>query len=295
MPLGKPLFAAACGLTLFALGCTDIDSLPASGDEGPNCGHTFRHAYVISTLGFTRADKDTGAVPGFDLDHKVSDDTDEKSCFKRDFTSPDGQKGIDNQLAGLIPDVEKLLGNAVDGLIQGAINNGDLLILIDVDGAKSMQDAACADVTVKLGKGKPILGTDGVMEAYQTFDIDPSGEESHGTLGKIEDGVLTIGPFELAIPIAIFDVAFTIHVHDAVMRLQVRAEDGVLKEGLVGGGVVPQEILDGVAPGAGVDKYIPTLTLVLNGSTDLAQDSEGTCTQLSAALKVTTVEAFIRE
>lgn len=295
MALRDSLFAAACALPLVTLGCTDLDSAPAGPDEGPNCGHTARHAYVISTLGFTRVDKDTGTVPGFDLDHEVSDGTDEASCFKKDYLSPDGTKGVDNQLAGLIPDVEKLLGNAVDGLIQGAINNGDLLILIDVDGAKNVQDAACADVTVKLGKGKPILGTDGVMEAYQTFDVDTSGEVSHGALGKIEDGVLTIGPFELAIPIAIFDVAFTIHVHDALIRAQVSADDGVLKEGLVGGGVVPKEILDGVAPGAGVDKYIPTLTLVLNGSTDLAQDTEGTCTQLSAALKVTLVEAFLRE
>ena len=56
----------------------------------------------------------TFSIPGFDLDHRVSDDTDEKSCVKRDYTSPEGQKGSDNQLAGLIPDVEKLLGPPTD-------------------------------------------------------------------------------------------------------------------------------------------------------------------------------------
>ncbi len=295
-PLRKCLFAAPLGLSLFALGCTDLDSAPSDGTTvGPSCAPTKPRAFVISTLGFTRVDTMNGTAPGFDLDGVVSDGTDPASCLKKDFLGPDGAKGVDNQLASLIPDVEKILGNAVDGLIQGAINNGDLLILLEVDGAKSMQDASCADLTVKLGRGKPTLGTDGVIEAYQTFDVDGGGEVSHGTLGKIEDGVLTVGPFELAIPIAIFDVAFTIHVHDALFRLTVDAEDGILKGGFVGGGVVPQEILDGVKDGAGVDKYIPVLTLVLNNSTDLKPDAEGTCTQLSAALQITAVEAFLRE
>ena len=294
--LQKSLFAATLGLSLSGLGCTDLDSLPSEGaTAGLTCGHTKSRSFVISTLGFTRVDTDKGTTPGFDLDGVVSDGTDAASCLKKDFVSPDGDKGVDNQLASLIPDVEKILGNAVDGLIQGAINNGDLLILLSVDGAKSMQNAACADLTVKIGRGKPTLGTDGVIEAFQTYDIDGDGEVSQGTLGKIEGGVMTVGPFELAIPIAIFDVAFTIHVHNALFRLTVDAEDGTVKEGILGGGIVPQEILDGVAPGAGVDQYIPVLTLVLNNSTDLQPDAEGTCTQLSAALKITAVEAFVRE
>jgi hypothetical protein len=291
--LRRGLFAALAAAPLCALGCTDLDAGPESA-AAHTCGPGEPRAFVISTLGFTRVDAKTGTVPGFDVDGVVSDGTDAGSCFKKDYTSPDGQAGIDNQLAGLIPDVEKVLGNAVDGLIQGAINNGDLLILLQVEGAESTQNDGCVDLTVELGKGKPTLGTDGVIEGYQTFDRNPKGEVSHGTSGKIQDGVLTIGPFELAIPIAIFDVAFTVHVHHALFRFTVDADDGVLKEGILGGGVVPQEILDGVKNGAGVDKYIPVLTLVLKGATDLAPDDMGTCQELSAALQLTAVNAFVR-
>jgi hypothetical protein len=285
---------AALSLCLSALGCTDNEDT-GQAQTAQTCGSGAPRSFVVSTLGFTRIDPMNGRAPGFDVDGVVSDGKDSGSCFKKDFLSPEGRKGVDNQLASLIPEVEKIIGDAVDGLIQGAINNGDLLILVSVSGAESLQNDDCVDVTVEIGKGKPTLGTDGVLEAYQTYDIDPEGEVSHATNGKIEDGVLTIGPFELAVPIAIFDVAFTVHVHDALFQLRTFAEDGVVKEGLLGGGVEPQEILDGVSVGAGVPQYIPVLTIVLKQSSDLEPDEGGTCQQLSAALKVTAVEAFIRE
>jgi hypothetical protein len=288
------IFAAAAALSLYTTGCAD-EQETAAVSAVESCGPGVRRSFLISTLGFTRVDPETGTVPGFDLDGVVSDGDDKASCKKQDFTSPEGVKGIDNQLAALIPDVEAILGDAVDGLVQGAINNGHLLILLDVEHAADMGNDPCVDLTVRTVLGHPTLGTDGVIEAYQTYDPDPEGEVSHAGGGKIEDGVLTIGPFELAIPIAIFDVAFTIHIHEALFRLRVGGDDGTLRGGLLGGGVVPQEIIDGVKDGAGVDQYIPVLTVVLNGSTDLAVDAEGTCQQVSAALDITAVEAFVRE
>jgi hypothetical protein len=44
-----------------------------------------------------------------------------------------------------------------------------------------------------------------------------------------------------------------------------------------------------------VNAVIPLLRVVLEGATDLAVDSEGTCQQVSAGLAVTAVEAFVRE
>jgi hypothetical protein len=289
------LIATAIALSLYAIGCADDQETTSAASPALDCGPGTPRSFVITNLGFTRVDPETQAAPGFDVDGVVSDGSDAASCYKKDFTSPEGTPGIDNQLAALIPDVEAILGNAVDGLIQGAINNGDLLIVLDVTGADNLQDDPCVDLTVRTVLGKPTLGTDGVIEAYQTYDPDPEGEVSRATQGKIEDGVLTIGPFELAIPIAIFDVAFTIHVHDALVRLGVGAEDGIPKEGMLGGGVVGQEIIDGVKDGAGVYKYIPVLTVVMKGSTDLARDAEGTCQQISAGLRITAAEAFVRE
>jgi hypothetical protein len=289
--------AALFALSLCGLGCTDLDDETSTGSDTPpphDCGPGKPRAFLISTLGFTRVDAMTGQVPGFDVDGVVSDGSDAGSCFKKDFVSPGGETGIDNQLALFVPELEKLLGDAVDGLVQGAINNGNLLILLDVESAAGLRNDECVDLTVQLGKGKPTLGTDGVIEAYQTFDLDTEGEVSHAQSGTIDNGVLSIGPFELAIPIAIFDVSFTLHLHHARFRFTVDAEDGTLKEGFVGGGIVPQEVLDGVKDGAGVAQYLPVLSLVLHQSADLEPDAEGTCQQISAALKITAVEAFVR-
>jgi len=281
-------------MSLFALpGCADVES---AGYVAPQaCGGGKTRSFVIATLGFTRVDEATGKTPGFDVDGVVSDGTDPGSCLKKDFVGPDGEIGVDNQLAVFVPELEKILGDAVDGLVQGAINNGDLLIMLNVHGAGSMQDDSCVDLSVVLGNGKPTLGTDGAIEAYQTFDLDRQGEVSLARGGKIEGGVLTIGPFELAIPIAIFDVSFTVHVHDALVRLTVDAEDGTIKEGILGGGIVPQEVIDGVKVGAGVAQYTGILSVVLNQNADLRPDPEGTCQQISAAFKISAVEAFVRE
>ncbi|MEZ4296791.1 MAG: hypothetical protein R3B70_17625 [Polyangiaceae bacterium] len=288
--------AGAVGATgLFAASCTDDQPEEMGSQPVETCGAGKTHSFLISTLGFTRVSEEDGTAPGFDVDGVVSDGTDDASCFKKDFVSPEGVVGVDNQLAALIPDVEAILGDAVDGLVQGAINNGALLILFTISGVDDLQNDDCVDLTVTTVTGKPTLGTDGIIEAYQTYDFKPEAEVSHATHGKIEKGVLMAGPFELAIPIAIFDVSFTIHVHDALFRVPVDAPDGVLKRGYVGGGVVPQEILDGVKEGAGVNKYIPVLTVVLNGSADLVPDEEGTCQQVSAALAISAVEAFVRE
>lgn len=288
----RSFLAALAALSLFAIGCTDLET----GDTTPahDCGPGKTRSYLISTLAFTRIDEATGQAPGFDVDGVVSTGEDAGSCFKKDFVGEGGETGIDNQIAVFVPELEKLLGNAVDGLVQGAINNGDLLIMLNVDGAESVQDDECVDLTVELANGKPTLGTDGVIEAYQTFDFDTQGEISHAISGKIEDRELTIGPFELAIPIAIFDVAFTVHVHRALIRFAVDAEDGTLKSGYVGGGIVPQEIIDGVNEGAGVAQYTPLLSIVLNQSADLEPDADGVCQQISIALAITAVEAFVR-
>ena len=286
------ILAYLASLALLAIGCGD-ETLPAPSPDAA-CTTGSPRGYVVSTLGFTRVDPMTMQAPGFDVDGIVSDGTDATSCFKADFSDPAGDKGIDNQLAVLIPDVEKILGNAVDGLVQGAINDGELLVLFTIDGAASTTDQACVDLTAEIGKGRPSLDTAGVIEAYQTFDLDTKAEVSHGKRGKIEHGVLTIGPFELAIPIAIFDVSFVIHVHRARLRFTIDPDDGSLKNGVLGGGIVPQEILDGVKNGAGVFKYIPILSVVLNQSADLEPDADGTCQQVSAALSFTAVEAFVR-
>jgi len=247
---------------------------------------------VVTNLSFTREDP-KGVAPGFDLDRHVSSKgEDDASCRKGDFTAPDGRIGIDNQLAALIPEVEAIVGNAVDGLIQGAINDGLLLIMLDFEGIDDFKNDSCLGVTVHLAEGKPSLGTDGVIEAYQTFSPKPGSTSNHGTNGTIQDGVLTIGPMDVAIPLKLFDVSFTLNVYDAYFRFNTD-EDGFL-DGQLSGGIVPEELIEGIKDGAGLGDILPLILTVMKTSSDLKPNDQGKCTQLSVAVNVKAVPAFMQ-
>jgi hypothetical protein len=288
MPVSS--FAPALALAFVApllLGCSDeaVSSPPA-------CGYGEKRAAVVTELAFTR-EEPKGVAPGFDLDSRVSDAKDGATCGKADFTSPDGAGGIDNQLTLLLPEIESRFGNAVDGLVQSAINNGELVILIEMEGVDDFSSDSCVDLNVEVGeKDVPSLGTDGLIEAWQTYDPDPTSEHSRAEGAHIEDGLMTAGPFELGVPIAIFDVAFTLHLHNALFRFTID-EDGLM-HGFLGGGIVPDEVIDGVKDGAGLADLVSALRVVMNALTDLAQDGDGKCRELSAALRFSAAPAFIR-
>lgn len=288
--------AIATRLALGALGAlVMLASAPAcstSTDVAPTCQPGPSQAYVITSLGFTR-ESPKGVVAGFDLDGRVSPTDDQASCGKPDLTGPDGTPGIDNQLALLIPDIEKIVGNAIDGIIQGAINDGRLLIAFDLTNVNDSREDACVDMEAKLLEGKPSLGTDGAVEAWQTFDLRKVGQVlSPAKGGKISKGTFTIGPFPLRIPIAIFDVAFTIYLRDALVRFTLDDEGNA--EGVLGGGISIEEVAEGVKDGAGVGRLIPQIKLIGRAAADLGRDEEGTCHLVSAALAFKAKPAFVR-
>jgi hypothetical protein len=288
MEKDKLALSAALAAGVFLAGCG-----PQEAEAVDSCTTGETYAGIITKLGFARAIS-ADASPGFDLDSRVSDGSDYLSCGKKDFKDPEGREGVDNQVAILLPEVEKLVGNAVDGLIQGSINDGQLVILYEMENVEDLTNDACVNFGVSIGvKKRPTLGTDGVIEAYQTFELDPQAERSHVTGGRIENGVLSAGPFLLSIPIAIFDVAFVLHVRGSHFRFAIDEEG--MSHGHMGGGVVPQELLDGVADGDGLGDILPQIKVALEANTDLAYDDEtGKCGELSATLEFSGAPAFIR-
>ena len=271
--------------------------LVGCGEDGPSadelsCTTGSSHIAVLTALAFTEADKNI--APGFNLDGRVSKTDDYLSCGREDFIDPDGVPGIDNRLASLIPVIKDQVGDAVDGLVQGAINDGELVILTEIENVNDLVNDSCVNVGVTIGeKKRPSLGTDGIIEAYQTFEPDTSVPRSYVEKARIENGVLTTGSFPLAVPIAIFDVSFTVHLEQAQLRFTI--DDEGKTHGYLGGGMLPQEILDGVSEGAGVDQYLPAIKLAMDVNTDMAYDDEiGKCKRFSGALEFSGTPAFIR-
>ncbi len=180
---------------------------------------------VLDTLTLTEADED-GFVAGFDLDGLVSDGSDAESCYQSDFTSPDGTPGVDNQLATLTPLFDQIGLGAFQSFVQAAIEEGGLLLMWQIDG---FDDAANDDeitLTMRLGIGTPLLGTDGKLLSGQTFDISPTSPDIVATNARIEEGILHAGPFDTILPVVVFGVLYELPVERAFIRAELTYDGG---------------------------------------------------------------------
>ncbi|MCS6901271.1 MAG: hypothetical protein NZX77_16060, partial [Polyangiaceae bacterium] len=159
------------------------------------------------------------------------------------------------------------------------------------EGVDDLKNDPCIGLKVGLAQGKPNLGTDGVIEGFQTFVARKDVIPSHGEHGRIEDGLLTIGPMNVDVPLKLFDVSFTLHLYDAYFRFRVD-EEGYL-DGYLGGGLIPEELIEGIQDGAGLYKIIPLLRNILHASADLKPNAEGVCQQVSITVAIQAAPAFL--
>ena len=242
---------------------------------------------VARTLTFVR--EDDGVSLGFDLDGRISDRSDRESCGQPDYTSPDGEEGIDNALALVVPLIERVGGAALEGLVQAAINEGDLLVMIELDGVDSLEADDDVTLTMMRGVGQPFIGTDERIEQWQTFDADLLAPWSRAP-ATIRDGVLEAGPVEIQLPIYVFDFEFLVTVTDARVRM-VLGEDGP-QWGMVGGVVLMQNLLD-IANNIEGGQNIPgTLDTVGRTFADMLRQEDGTCAGLSTVIEMDLANAW---
>ncbi len=248
--------------------------------------------FVIDTMGFA-TETEPGVAKGFNLDGQVSDGSDPETCGHGDFTSPEGEPGVDNTLATLVPLFELTGLGAAEGLIQSTIDEGGILLMWQVDGVDDPVNDDAVSVMVRAGEGVPLLGTDGLLLAGQTFGLHPDSPDSRSDDASIEDGVLFAGPFTLRLPLVVFGVRYELTFHDAYLRARW-TEDGRLVDGVLGG-AVPYGDLIKVGELAAQDdaSVLPAIELVFGGAMDMAPDDEGVCTRLSGAFQFTAVSAFL--
>ncbi len=284
--------AVVCVFTLGA--CASADDDPAAIDEAAvdEVAETPPPMLIIlKTLGFTKVLGD-GKAEGFNLDKRISSTHDKQTCKQKDLVAPDGTKGIDNQFAKLVPLLEQTQIGAIHGLVQNAIEDGGLLILLQLEGLDSQQDDDTVMLRIRLGRGKPLLGTDGLVLSGQTFELHPESPEI-AVPAAVKGGVLRGGPFKIRLPIIIFDVLYELTVHDALIRFEFDGDGGV-KSGLMGGGVPITDIMTiaytAANNGGGI---IEAIEPVVTGMGDLNPDADGKCRRLSATLDFSGVSAFL--
>jgi hypothetical protein len=242
------------GLCFASIGCGsgDISGSPA-GTGGVDRADGAGGSLVLPGLGFVASsfgfyypeDPETG-LDGFDLDDRVSsgDSPATGECAHDDFTGPGGEPGIDYGFLDIIRNDEvredgKYVfggfreGQLVDGVIRGAVKNGSMTILLQVQGLDDPQNDDEVLVQIYGSEDSPALGTDNSVLPGATLSIHPDTRFHSGEVpGAIVDGVLIAGPIDLLFPVDIMIVRDEMLIHDS--WLQIELGDGTF-EGTVSG------------------------------------------------------------
>ncbi|MEC8424444.1 MAG: hypothetical protein VX000_11755, partial [Myxococcota bacterium] len=248
------------------------------------------HSVVITQLAFTQLRAD-GTIEGFDLDGTDSAPGDPAGCGHGDRSGPEGQTGIDSAFASLVPVLEGLGAGAVEGLIQQAIDSGELLLLIEMSHLDDWAFDTCADVALHRGQGTPIIGTDGTILVDQTFGLSPDVPSTYATGGMVEDGAFEIHNIEITLPVQILDVFLTFTMPAGAIHLDL-ASDGTVS-GFLAGGVPVDQItsqIGGIPDIGDLSSVIPPL---IEAAADLYPDPAGACTALSLGFDIAGKPAFI--
>ncbi len=279
-------------LLLTALGCGgDVDPPdPFAGPLPATCPATGREQSMVLTRLVLLKQEPTGVSPGFDLDGRVSGSDDTSSCRRRDLTSPEGTPGIDNQFSLLVPALETATAGALPALLQAAINNGQLMIAISIEGLDDRLNDPCVTLVFSRVQGSPFVGSDMRIDPGQTFDTMRS-ETITRVSARMRDGVVEAGPFFLPLPFAALDARFIIPLSNARVRLRLKDDDTF--EGVVGGGIPAGEIIT-IARGLTIGGDLMSLVQRLVSSlVDLDPDADGNCRSISAALGFEARPAFV--
>jgi len=289
------LSAALLGLTLLSCGdassptdpSADTDAVGVSADVSDAFDAQTSYLSVVHTLYFAR-EEPSGVTEGFNLDGLDSTVRDRRGCNAADMTDPTGRTGIDNEFARLFPLIQALGGDIVEAIAQSAIDDGRLLLMVQVDGVDDLVNDASVDVTISRGTGSPLMATNGFLEPYQTFAHDETQPTSHLPDVPLIDGVVEAGPFNFDLYINVLGEDVDLRIIDAMVRLEMR-EDGTF-DGVLGGGV-PKEDVVMAADFAGGD-LTQLVRDIIDDTADLAPDEDGECQRMSVGLMVDSIPAF---
>lgn len=275
-------------LPLALAACTVADD--ATDDTAVDDGPTSRVALATHVF---FAGVDDGVSLGFDLDR--SGDDAGAGCGITDLVDEDGDIGIDNAFgAGLLPVITDpaIGGQALPELVQNAVTDGELLIMVEMDGYDDAAPGDCLDTQILRGLGKPVTGGTGQILANQTFDQHPAFPASDVLCGEVQDdGSVKAAGFDFRLPLAVFDEFIDLTLRDATVQLR-ETSPGVW-DGVIGGGVLTAEIAANVqgfdaVPSVLVNSVVSFLDLWA----DLAPEGN-TCTQISVVVGFEGVDAFL--
>lgn len=276
--------AAAALMALSCAGTTDdtADALSTCDADGPTQG------FVITNIMLGRAE---GSVsPGFDLDRSEAGNNDNAICGIEDFDSPDGEAGVDNGFAPIIPALMLTEARAAEDLLQSTINAGGLLLTIELEDADSLVEDDCTHLKVGQATGAPFVGSNDRILPGQTLTKDPTVAVSQAQNVAIVDGVVEAHDLDITIPLQVLDADIVFDLRQAAVRLRI-AEDGSVT-GEMSGVVTFEEFMSVVSDNGVADEVADILETLLNISADFEPDARGQCQSISVVFTFEAVPAF---
>jgi hypothetical protein len=226
-----------------------------------------------------------------------------KTCAHKKFETPDGQKGIDNQMYRLIgcnygwhPDFGIYDANAN----ETRKNNGLGMVLLEISDVDDPRNDD--DVTVTIYRSIDPYITDGSgdyvpFSSYRidTFDGKPRyGDKLHG---KIVDGELITEPKDARVPWYGNYTYVSYRAHDFRIKMKI-SPDGATAKGMAAGYFETEQFLHyflglGSAHSNGFANC-PAMYVAAHELSDGYPDPKtGECTALSAAYDIKAVAAYI--
>lgn len=193
-PIALGCWVALAGTSLSCSTLVDVDDYAFEespcGPRPPACdpGGEER-VYAIQWVDIPRLDAE-GRRDGFDLDG-----TEDSICNARDFVAPDGRRGIDQQMAGLLEVLENASGRNTRVDSSAAAARGEDVGLIVVSGIDDDANDPCVEVTQRsayLPEGTTVESLDrdddDVLDEGVTFDYGTARERD--PVACIVDGQL---------------------------------------------------------------------------------------------------------
>lgn len=262
-------------VALLGLGCTAEAALESQ-------------SIVLTEMLFARAAD--GVSEGFDLDGLTTENGDPAGCGQADFVAPDGQEGIDNATARLVILLDQTEALALEPIIQQEINNGGMLVILELLGLDDTQNDDSVELVMHRGDDVPLVGTDERLEGGQTLALAEDDDATRITGARVVDGVLHAEGLRVRVPVEVFDFATDFVIEDAVIRMDLEA-DGP-HHGLVAGSLDWGTIMGEIANSGIDDGLADSLPGIFDALSDL-RDDRGDCALLSATMRFQAVPVYL--
>lgn len=215
------LLAAACTLpmSLVACGGGDDGSSNQGDDDGSNSGVTptgDHHQYVVKKATVASSKPEDLSL---DFGSKTG-------------TTPDGK--VDNRLGNALNLINTLFPIQTD--IDAAVNDGSLILLLDVQTTDFTNNTAGAGFAVKFGENpSPAACTDPAdattcgkhLQGGAMFTVAANSPANASLAGKVINGVFNAGPGNVGLQIAFGESSLTLNLVHARAQLSGMTANGV--------------------------------------------------------------------